>query len=74
MLNILETMAIFLGKISPSPKNKVSKSQISNKEFEAFKKKLQNMDSHEDFLDFIGIPRIPSKPKRDKKSDGDKNK
>jgi hypothetical protein len=68
--NIKDSISSNLNKKANSNNTKVSKSKISNKEFEDFKKKLQKFESHEDFLNFIGVPKLPNN-KKDKKTDGD---
>lgn len=74
-ISILETLEVFMGKKPSSNRNKVSSSKISNKEFQAFKKRLEKFETHEDFLEYIGIPQKQvEKSKKDVKKDGDTNK
>jgi hypothetical protein len=74
-INILETIEVFMGRRPGFNRNKVSTSKISNKEFQAFKKRLDKFESHEDFLNYIGIPQEQiEKFKKDVKKDGEQNK
>lgn len=74
-VNILETIEAFMGRRPGHNRNKVSESKISNKEFQAFKKRLDKFESHDEFLNYIGIPQEQvDKLKKDVKKDGDANK
>ena len=73
--SIFEALQKFAGKKTASSNIKVSKSQISNKEFDSFKKKLRETNTHKDFLALIGIPPEQiEKLSKDKKQHGDPNK
>ncbi len=75
LINILETIETFMGKRPGANRNKVSSSKISNKEFETFKKRLEKFETHDDFLEYIGIPQKQiERPKKDVNKDGDTNK
>lgn len=74
-MTIVKALNFFSGKKPKSNRAKVSKSQISNKEFESVKKKLKTTESHQDFLTWIGIPIDQiEKLSKDKKPNGDQNK